>query len=663
VRLDRELALGLATLWDRELYRPLGYVRATDFVREHLGVQENRARWLARLGRYLRAVPELNGAFVQGRIGASQAVELGRIVDGHTPVAERREWIAHAAHIGVRALKKEVRAEIERREAAGVGSGAEAEDPDEPPPGGWISIPAPARVAVLWLGAVELARMVSGSHLTPSQGAEAIFAEYLSAFGSEEAPRSEVAEQRDISSATSGSSAREEVDGCAEAAAPLAAVAPTTAVAPNEGISTPNEDAWDLAERLIRIAKEKQRLRFELAGLLLRFTAGSYATALGYSGLEAYCNERLGFAVRRAERLMRFRRGLDRFPKLAAAHLAGEISYTAALLLLRILHPRTEERWVQWATGITYREIERVTERARPFAPPKATAFVAEDETALPMGCALPPEGNGLPRIVGVPEDLAEADPERPIARIRFWMPQDALEIAHRALDRCRHLHAKPGSPSWAVLEIILVHFIQTQDTPAARAIERRHKIIARDGFRCLLPGCTSCTNLQAHHLRHRAQGGTDHDWNQASDCAGHHVPGVHAGVIDMGGFAPDQLITRLGINPRTGRAFASYRNERRISDDEAVAALAEWRRFWRDRLERPAEPEPDRPSPPPHSRIIERDVAHAARFVDIDRRPARLPGLRVVDDIVLGLDEGMGSVVRGELPDVVRIEQIECPQ
>ena len=575
MQLDRELALGLAMLWDQELFWPLGSARATDFVREYLGIHENRARWLARLGRHLRTVPELDQALMEGRIGASQAIELGRILSSAPPV-ERQRWIERAAQMSVRALKREIKTEIERREAEGIASEPEVEDPDELPPGGWISIPAPARVAVLWHGAVDLARIASGRHLSQPQAAEMIFAEYLSAFGHEgdDPPRTQLPPINE-----------------SESSVAIDELPALQALIKVEALPDTIEDAWKFGECLVEIAKQKQRLRFDLAGLLLSFAAEPHAIALGYANLEGYCKQRLGFALRRAERLMRFRRGLDRFPKLAAAHLAGDISYTAALLLVPILHPRTEERWVAWARGRTYRAIERVTEQVRPFAPSpgaEPTAFVAEDGMALPVGCALPSKDNGPPRIAGIPEDLALTDPERCVARIRLWMPQDALGVAHRALDRCRQLLGDALLRDWVYLEIILVHFIHTYDTPASRAIARRHRIIARDGYWCLVQGCTSRANLQAHHLRHRAQGGSDDDWNLASDCAGHHVPGVHAGVIEMGGFAPDEIVTRLGVNPRTGRAFASYRNERRISDDEAIAALAEWRRWWRDRLSQP---------------------------------------------------------------------------
>jgi len=94
-QIDRELGRGLALLWDREHYRPLGFVRATDFVREMLGIQEGRARWLAKLGRYLAVLPELDRALAQGRICASQAIDLGTIL-GAESAEKRADWIARA---------------------------------------------------------------------------------------------------------------------------------------------------------------------------------------------------------------------------------------------------------------------------------------------------------------------------------------------------------------------------------------------------------------------------------------------------------------------------------------------------------------------------------------------------------------------------------------
>jgi hypothetical protein len=94
-QVDREVGKGLALLWDRERYRPLGFVRATDFVREMLGIQESRARWLAKLGRCVAAVPELDQALAQDRIclaGDRARGHPGRIVSRGACRLDRARW-------------------------------------------------------------------------------------------------------------------------------------------------------------------------------------------------------------------------------------------------------------------------------------------------------------------------------------------------------------------------------------------------------------------------------------------------------------------------------------------------------------------------------------------------------------------------------------------
>ncbi len=670
---DRQLARGLAALWDKELYRPLGHVRATDFVREHVGLKESRARWLARLGRRLEQVPDFDAELGAGRLSASHVIELGRIVDGNTPPPERAAWIERARGMSIRALRKLVRSEHRRREArdasdangsgsaaAGDTGGLDAEievidirphaertnlgdpdaDPDERPAGGWLSIPAPARVAVLWHSAVDVARSAAGRHLTLGQCAEMVFAEYLSAIGPDpddaeiEAESTDRQRERLLAEVISALNNPQRV-ALVKPAPPAEDSAehptdPSTTIdwripdgeLPADCVVGEVSDPWRLAETLARLSELKKKLRYELAARLERMHLESHWHLLGFASFERYCEERLAFGVRRAERLIRFYAGLRRFARVRQAYLSGRLSYTAVLLLVPILHRTTEAAWVEWADGITYRELERVVEYARTYSLPGAhpsvleswvrgleqqglaakvkaeegaTAFAAAGKAAehpkdgatafaasgqpVPLGYALPPSAPGaLPSISGIPSDIALAPPELCLARIRFWLPTDALDLAHRALRHCRGSVRDPLGHTWVYFEIILVHFIRSLDTPQARAVARRHRIVARDQFRCRTPGCTSRANLQEHHLEPRAQGGSDDPSNQTALCAGHHLGGQHAGVIAMGGWAPDKLTTKLGINPRTQRALACYQNERRVSAEMADAALAAWR-------------------------------------------------------------------------------------
>jgi hypothetical protein len=84
-------------------------VRATDYVRERLGLQEGQARWLAQLGRQLRRIPEFGPVLDSGLISPSHVIELGRLLTPDTPRSERLAWIARAAGTSVRVLRRQVR--------------------------------------------------------------------------------------------------------------------------------------------------------------------------------------------------------------------------------------------------------------------------------------------------------------------------------------------------------------------------------------------------------------------------------------------------------------------------------------------------------------------------------------------------------------------------
>jgi hypothetical protein len=72
------------------------------------------------------------------------------------------------------------------------------------------------------------------------------------------------------------------------------------------------------------------------------------------------------------------------------------------------------------------------------------------------------------------------------------------------------------------------------------------------------VPGCTSYRNLQDHHIRFRAAGGSDDLDNRTTLCAWHHLRAVHARRIRCTGRAPGELRFALGL--REGRApLASF--------------------------------------------------------------------------------------------------------
>ena len=101
--------------------------------------------------------------------------------------------------------------------------------------------------------------------------------------------------------------------------------------------------------------------------------------------------------------------------------------------------------------------------------------------------------------------------------------------------------------PDWVGVLALLEEWVHTNDTPEAETHRRADRILQRDGFSCLAPGCTSRANLQLHHLEHRAWGGGDHDDNLLALCSFHHMQGEHGGLARVRGRAPLDVVWRLG--------------------------------------------------------------------------------------------------------------------
>ncbi len=696
--LDRELALGLARMWDQQLFRPLGYVRATDYVREQLGLKEGKARQLAKLGRALRAVPELDGAWTAGRVNASHVAELLRVVGAQSSVDERRAWVERAAGCTVRALRLAVRAELDRRrrgegnhddaagrQAAGaVGAGEKATggaagphivsasrleaqlrpgvnllDPDAAEDGDWFSLPVPARVSELWAVAVGLARKAAGQNAPLQQCAEWIAADYLARVGDEHPADTARREQEfrrqrggaalgrlmdrtprrqslfDLIAASGldssilpapGAGSRPHPPATAERAARQATPMPVARVALDPAERTDSAaDSWQLSAVLCRLIARKRRLRLELGQRLDHLERTRAWEHLGCASYDDYCDEQLGFGRRQAESLSHFYRLVRRYRRLRRAYLEGTLSYTATRTLLRVVHRSTEQLWIEWARGLSARDIDRTVEHAALYMLPGADPAVlrssaqrlaaettnafaaggarpalpcgpklATNACAVPDPAAAPPLGWPLPpvsrrhhaRIRGLDHAIA-ALPERLVAGIRFWAPADVLFLLRRALRRCRDLLPPPAPadtrPDWSFLEVVLVQFILEHDAPATRRGHRLHRILDRDQFCCAIPGCTSRARLEVHHLWLRSQQGPHAAWNLITVCKAHHAL-IHEGVIEIGGWAPWALSVRLGIHPESGQALVCTKHGRRVPEHEARAELARWRAWCRSR-------------------------------------------------------------------------------
>jgi hypothetical protein len=115
----------------------------------------------------------------------------------------------------------------------------------------------------------------------------------------------------------------------------------------------------------------------------------------------------------------------------------------------------------------------------------------------------------------------------------------------------------------------LIYHYLENEHKDLKKKKRRlRHKVIERDGFRCVIPGCSSRSGLDDHHITFRSQGGGDELPNNSSACFEHHRHCIHDNrYITIKGQAPDNLTVEMGVEP--GRSpFALFINGRRVDNN-----------------------------------------------------------------------------------------------
>jgi hypothetical protein len=116
----------------------------------------------------------------------------------------------------------------------------------------------------------------------------------------------------------------------------------------------------------------------------------------------------------------------------------------------------------------------------------------------------------------------------------------------------------------------LIYHYIDSEHTVLNKLKRRlRHKVIERDNFRCIIPGCSSRAGLDDHHIRFRSHGGSNQLSNNSSMCFKHHRHCIHDNrYITIKGQAPDNLTVAMGVE--TGRPpFALFINGRRVRSND----------------------------------------------------------------------------------------------
>lgn len=235
--------------------------------------------------------------------------------------------------------------------------------------------------------------------------------------------------------------------------------------------------------------------------------------------------------ARRLQTAVGFRQALD-------FELGRVLRQVVERKLYRELGFESFDRYVEERLDLAPRSARRLVRlaRAEDRAPQVANAFRCGELTAYQAEALLRaarPE-RWIPRARAVTLRRLEDDLDAGArVAIAFRAPR---EVAAFFLD----VLARAGS-----LEKLLAHVIRTWLEEGEHFGD--HRIFARDGYRCTVPGCRCRRGLERHHVWFRSRGGPDADWNQTALCWFHHHRGVHEARIRIGGRAPDALVFELG--------------------------------------------------------------------------------------------------------------------
>jgi hypothetical protein len=613
--LRRALAAVAGRLVEARAWERLGFARLSDYARERAGHSARSLQDLARVDAALGRLPGVEAALVDGELTWTKVRLLCRVVSADDEVL----WIDFARRRTARALSREVRAV----DAGALESGATTTDEDGTPEEERVTVQLRCTPAVRarWWQARQLARRVAGESLPVWGCMEAIAAEVLSALpleveweptplgdgvclprergDSPRAPRASVAPAAtangcanhapSVEPEAEGEAASEQpANGCAdqswrEDSGRSSNAMPTLELPPFlasllEGLES--ADAFELDARLRRAVALEQRLEAQMGPLLLCIAEGRLHRAAGFASLDEYARERLGFSPRKARALLRLERAGRRVRLLREAYRDGRISWVQAHALVPVLTVASTHRraWIDWASEVTVRRLQEDVEHALVLRETDPECF---EKTA------------GLP---GAREDAEEATAGHDQQRNRdvqtgakptragetcriFWNgPRDAARLFHAVLCSVRrHIERRTGRlpTDGEALDAMLEHVFEawtTGDVPLRAA----HRVFARDGWRCTVPGCSSYRELHDHHIRFRSAGGSDAESNRTTLCAWHHLRGVHAGParlrLRLRGRAPRRMRFELGLR-RGATALLRYDACDRLSPDPRLGS------------------------------------------------------------------------------------------
>ena len=94
---------------------------------------------------------------------------------------------------------------------------------------------------------------------------------------------------------------------------------------------------------------------------------------LGYSSINQYAKEELGFSNSRTGDFLSICRSLKTLPKVKGKLASGELGYTHARELVKVADEKNQDDWIKFALENSRRDLEREVSRAKKEVADQAT--------------------------------------------------------------------------------------------------------------------------------------------------------------------------------------------------------------------------------------------------------------------------------------------------
>ncbi len=327
-----------------------------------------------------------------------------------------------------------------------------------------------------------------------------------------------------------------------------------------------------LQEALARMRRAEECAVLHFAEILRR----KLYRELGHSSIHAYAEIELGFGPSKTYRFIRLAESLGKLPRLKESLEKKEISWTKACTVARVATKESEKKWLAEAAQSSSRQLEvRVREaRARTRSKLEQSELLG-DLSHASGGSDSPPSARVQVSFDLIPEQHARFQAmleglrkrENRASRTELLLeafaalgsrsssrdktreqPESSRLESEHSVERRSSSRRDTGPPYQIVIyrcedcgKTRLPDGRAVDEATAAQAacdarVQRtgesnkatippsiRRKVLARDGHRCAMPGCSHTRFLEVHHRRPRTEGGTNKPENLITLCSACH--------------------------------------------------------------------------------------------------------------------------------------------